>query len=75
MQSKYVYTCHHVTLSFSTAGGTWHQHEDFLTLLRDLHRQNVLLLAWQFPGHRSQEEEPVGDRMTIQENRAVFAVD
>jgi len=39
-------------------GGTWHQCEDFMVLLRELHRQNTLLLAWTYPGDRRDEDLP-----------------
>ncbi|CAJ1391839.1 unnamed protein product [Effrenium voratum] len=37
-------------------GGTWQQNEDFMALLRELHQQNALLLAWKFPGDRLRED-------------------
>lgn len=43
-------------------GGTWHQNEDFMLLLRELQRQNALLLAWIFPGELGMDEERLDPR-------------
>ena len=60
--------------NFLAKGGTWHQHEDFMLMMRELHRQNALLLAWIFPGDRLMDEGYLPDPREDPRNNGLVQV-